>query len=267
MEKSCMSRFVTWLLFTTNFLIFVLGLSVLGLSIWIIVDKPSFLDLFEQAGSVADIPDSFNVEVYTSAAYILLVVSGLVVLFSFLGCCGAVKQNKCMLATYFTLILAMFIVMVVGVVLGYSGNLENTIRNPLKKALSKYRDDITEPTDPLYAYKSVWNEVQQELQCCGVDSVQDWAGNEFNWTPSSANKPLGCCMSNRDGTDMTGEQQLECRNAGQDPESSAYYFTGCYTMFKEKIVENQNVFLQTATAVIIVMFLNMLSSFAMCTMV
>ena len=102
-------------------------------------------------------------EVYTSAAYILLVVSLLVVLFSFLGCCGAVKQNKCMLATYFTLILAMFIVMVVGVVLGYSGNLENTIRNPLKKALSKYRDDITEPTDPLYAYKSVWNEVQQEV--------------------------------------------------------------------------------------------------------
>ena len=68
-----------------------------------------------------------------------------------------------MLATYFTLILAMFIVMVVGVVLGYSGNLENTIRNPLKDALSKYRDDVTEPTDPLYAYKKAWNEVQHEV--------------------------------------------------------------------------------------------------------
>jgi len=262
-----MSRFVTWLLFTTNFLIFVLGLSVFGLSIWIIVDKPSFLDLFEQAGSVADISDSFNVELYTSAAFILLVVSGLVVLISFLGCCGAVKKNKCMLATYFTLILAMFIMMVVGVVLGYSGDLENTIRKPLKKALSKYRDDVTEATDPLYAYKTAWNEVQQELRCCGVDSVEDWAGNEFIWTPSSANKPLGCCMSNQDGTDMTEQQQLECRNAEQDPDSSTYYFKGCYTMFKEKIVENQNMFLQTATAVIIVMFLNMLASFAMCTMV
>ena len=68
-----------------------------------------------------------------------------------------------MLATYFTLILAMFIVMVVGVVLGYSGNLENTIRNPLKDALSKYRDDVTEPTDPLNAYKTAWNGVQHEV--------------------------------------------------------------------------------------------------------
>ena len=48
-------------------------------------------------------------------------------------------------------------------VLGYSGNLENTIRNPLKDALSKYRDDVNEPTDPLYAYKTAWNEVQHEV--------------------------------------------------------------------------------------------------------
>ena len=33
----------------------------------------------------------------------------------------------------------------------------------MKKALSKYRDDVTEQTDPLYAYKAVWNEVQQEV--------------------------------------------------------------------------------------------------------
>ena len=108
-----------------------------------------------------------------------------------------------MLATYFTLILAMFIVMVVGVVLGYSGNLENTIRNPLKDDLSKYRDDVTEPTK----FSFIKN-LYSQLRCCGVDNVQDWAGTEFNWTPLSANKPLGCCMTNQDAADMTEEQQL-----------------------------------------------------------
>ena len=69
-----------------------------------------------------------------------------------------------MLGTYFTLILALFIVMVVGAVLGYSGDLDTTIKNPLKEALSKYKDDVTDQTNPpLFAYKAAWNEVQQEV--------------------------------------------------------------------------------------------------------
>ena len=68
-----------------------------------------------------------------------------------------------MLGTYFTLILAMFIVMVVGAVLGYSGDLDKTIKEPLKNALNKYKDDVTDSNDPLYYYKEAWNEVQKEV--------------------------------------------------------------------------------------------------------
>ena len=59
------------------------------------------------------------------------------------------------------LILAMIIVMVVGTVLGYSGDLEKTIKDPLKSALSYYKDDATEETD--LAYKAAWNKVQEEV--------------------------------------------------------------------------------------------------------
>ena len=63
-----------------------------------------------------------------------------------------------MLGTYFTLILAMFIVLVVGPVLGYSGDLEKTIKDPLKEALLKYQDDATQESAPqLFAYKEAWN--------------------------------------------------------------------------------------------------------------
>ena len=69
-----------------------------------------------------------------------------------------------MLGTYFTLILALFIVMVVGAVLGYSGDLEKSVKDPLKSALSKYSDVATEDTDPaLYGYKMAWNTVQEEV--------------------------------------------------------------------------------------------------------
>merc|ERR1712058_173788 len=79
-----------------------------------------------------------------------------------------------------------------------------------KNALTLYKDDVTETTDPLFAYKSAWNEVQKELKCCGVDNVKDWAGDEFQWSPSDANKPLGCCYEKQDGTSMDEEQQNTC---------------------------------------------------------
>jgi len=266
--EGCMSKLVKYLLFLTNFIVFVLGLVVFGVGIWVLVDKPSFLTLFEGAQNVSGVTeDEFNIKIYTSAAYILLVVSFLVVLISFFGCFGAVKESKCMLGTYFTLILAMFIVMVIGAVLGYSGNLEKTIKDPLKQALSQYRDNATATNDPLYAYKNTWNEVQKELKCCGVDNVKDWAGAEFVWTPTSANKPEGCCFETRDGNEMDTGDKEKCREASQEPDSTKYYFEGCYTTIKERIESNQNTVVGVAVGVVIVMFLNMLFSFAMCTMV
>jgi len=265
-----MSKLVKYLLFLTNFLVFVLGFVVFGLGIWVLVDKPSFLNLFEEAQNASGVSeDMFNIHIYSSAAYILLVVSFLAVLISFFGCCGAAKENKCMLGTYFTLILAMFIVMVIGAVLGYSGNLEKTIRDPLKQALGKYNDSATsaESNPTGFAYKEAWNQVQQELKCCGVDNVKDWAGQEFQWSPASANKPLGCCYENQDGGVLNEGDQKICREASQNPDSSEYYFRGCYTMIKDKIDSNQNTVVAVAVGVIVVMFLNMLFSFAMCTMV
>jgi len=265
--EGCMSSLVKYLLFTTNFLIFILGTAVFGLGIWVVVDEPSFLDLFDKASEQLD-GESFNVEIYTSAAYILLVVSALVVIISFFGCCGAFKESKCMLGTYFTLILAMFIVMVVGAVLGYSGDLDKSIKEPLKNAMSKYRDDVTDTNDALYWYKEAWNTVQTEMKCCGVDDARDW-GNiaEITWSPDTANKPLGCCMVKQDGSDTTQQEQTSCRTLEGNPDNSVYYFRGCYTMIKDKIDDHQNIVVGVAIGVVVVMFLNMMFSFAMCTMV
>jgi hypothetical protein len=76
---------------TQTFILQFLSSVVLGLSIWVLVDKPSFLSVLDQA--------SVDFPVYTSAAVILLVGSILVILITFLGCCGAHQDSRCMLAT------------------------------------------------------------------------------------------------------------------------------------------------------------------------
>merc|ERR1712183_923048 len=137
-----------------------------------------------------------SISLYASASYILIVISVLVVIIAFFGCCGAYKENKCMLGTYFTIILALFIAMVVGAVLGYSGNLEKNIKSPLLTALDMYRDNTDENT-PGVALKAVWNKVQEELKCCGVNNVTDWKNNTDFSPPKTLNKPEGCCRIGR----------------------------------------------------------------------
>jgi len=269
-----LNKLVKYTLFTTNLLIFILGIVVLGLGIWVVVDTPSFFDILKHAteacGGDSTCEDGVknSIDLYASASYILIVISALIVIISFFGCCGAYKENKCMLGTYFTIILALFIAMVVGAVLGYSGNLESTIKSPLKNALNSYDD---KPGDNVAkgALKTAWNEVQKELKCCGVDNVSDWTSNpgHFNFD-LPVNKPEGCCKIGRPGeTNLSEAEIADCLQSTEAAPGTKYYFEGCYTAMKNQVKDNQNILVGVAIGVVVLMFLNMLFAFALCTMV
>jgi len=270
MAEGCINKTTKYFLFATNFLIFILGLVVLGCGIWVLVDKPSFFDIIDKAsdacGDGCDGIDAADISLYTSAGYIMVVISAFVVLVSFFGCCGAWKESKCMLGTYFTIILALFIVMLVGAILGYSGDFEKTIKKPLKDALNEYDDQPQ--TESKQALKSIWNEVQIELKCCGVDGVTDWSNGNFNWNQTNFNKPEGCCHYKR-GSDnqLNGGDINICRGVSPNPESNTYYFKGCYTVISDQIRNNQDLVVGLAIGVVSIIFLNMLFSFSLCMMV
>jgi len=278
MAEGCLSNVVKYALFLTNFLIFLLGVAVLGCGIWVLVDKPAFLDLFQQAESMLpNLDGKFDISLYTSAAYIIIVVAAIVTIVAFFGCFGAVKESKCMLGTYFVLILATFIVMVVGAVLGYTGSIEETLKEPLKEALEQYRD--TPGDDQAQdAYKAVWNQVQKELKCCGVEDARDWkncAECGFGNAGAEYKVPEGCCGWEKiDGAwQETNETSMKACRTAPFPQGTPwdtdykYAFEGCFTKIVTTIEDNQGIVSGVAIGVVAVMFLNMLFSFAMCTMV
>jgi len=265
-----------YFLFITNILVFVLGVAVLGCGIWVLVDKPSFFSILDDAQDLCGEGDNScddivsNISFYTSATYIIIAIAALVILIAFFGCCGAMKESKCLLGTYFTIILALFIVMLIGAILGYSGNFEDTVKAPFEKALKKYDDRPAEDDQSAKNYKSVWYEVQKELKCCGIDSFKDWqntTGTDFNF-PVSFNKPEGCCVYSREGdSKLTPDQVEDCRKSNPndaDGQSVGYYFKGCYTAVTDQIESNQDLVVGLTIAVVAVMFLNILFSFALC---
>ena len=155
---------------------------MLATGIWILVDKPSFFDILDQASGVCagdSDCDAFGSDLYELGAYTMIGFSAFMVFISFFGCCGAIKENKCMLGTYFAIIVGLFILMLVGAIMGYFFEFEKRIKLPLDHALESYRDtgptvdrtaefvhdaviDVVAETDWI-GYKRTWNKIQEEV--------------------------------------------------------------------------------------------------------
>jgi len=256
----CMANLLKYLLFGSNFVIFVIGCVVLGLGIYALVDGASLVSLVDQSGVGGDV----NITAFTSAAYIFIVVAVFVVILTFFGCCGAIKESKCMLGTYFTLILVMFVVMIAGAVLGYSTSMDK-LEGALEKTMPQYQDKIeTATNDSQKAITEAWNEVQTSLKCCGTYLEKNATDNNkvvnswVDFGPYTIGEgnfvvPQTCCAQS--------DKVDDCRKA-----PLTFNVTGCFNKLDTTFQDNKSTFLIAGIVTMVIMFLNMLFAFAMCTM-
>ena len=145
------------------------------------MDKPeNFFKILDNAGANVCDDDTncneFSSDVYTYGAYALIGLAAVMVIIAFFGFCGAIMENKCMLGTYFSIIVVLFILMLVGAVMGYFFEFEKRIKVPLDHALKRYRDtnvtidrsvdkhliDVL-AEDQREAYKKTWNKIQEDV--------------------------------------------------------------------------------------------------------
>jgi len=255
MVDGCLGKTVQFILFLTNFLVFVLGVVVLGFGAYVLITGNDLVSLI-------DVTDADSIKIYGSAAILLIVIACAVVLVTFFGCCGAWKVNRCMLGTYFVMILALFICILVGAVIAYTQDLD-FVKGALEETQKKYGHEGTDET----IITDAWNSFQEDFDCCGVSNRTDWADSGAIFKDKDGNiqnsykVPLSCCA------DVADEDKTDCLTTSSNslPENS--FFTGCWTKFQDDVIEaNKDYILYSGIAIIVIMFLNMLSAFAMCTM-
>uniref|UniRef100_A0A0K8TPE2 Tetraspanin n=1 Tax=Tabanus bromius TaxID=304241 RepID=A0A0K8TPE2_TABBR len=116
-----------------------------------------------------------------AAPVVVIVIGVLVFIIGFLGCCGACKENSCMILT-FSILVGIVVVAEVGVVIaGYvkHDKLEGILEKGFNTTMEKYNDRKD--------YRDVWNTLQSELDCCGSRGPRDW--KLYNVTDI----PPSCC--------------------------------------------------------------------------
>ena len=134
-----------------NILFKVLGVVVLGFGAYVLITGNDLVSLI-------DVTDADSIKIYGSAAILLIVIACAVVLVTFFGCCGAWKVNRCMLGTYFVMILALFICILVGAVIAYTQDLD-FVKGALEETQKKYGHEGTDET----IITDAWNSFQEDV--------------------------------------------------------------------------------------------------------
>ncbi|XP_076368642.1 CD63 antigen-like [Tachypleus tridentatus] len=147
---------VKYLLFAFNFIFVVTGAALIAVGAWVQAKAAEYVD--------------FLGDKYASAPILLIVVGVIIFILSFMGCCGAIKENYCMVMTFAVLLFIIFILELAAGILAYvyKSEVETVIRHNMKNAMKNYNTsdhDIVTRT---------WDDMQSNLKCCGANNASEW---------------------------------------------------------------------------------------------
>jgi len=157
---------------------------ILGILFWAAAAGLMFIGVrifqtYDDFGDITDSPYQLIPAAIVIGAAIFMFITGLI------GCCGACKEHKCLLSTFFTLILLILLLQITAAILGvvYKDEIKGGIETGLETAVHNYTD---------VKYQDTVDEIQEEFKCCGVHNYTDWEG--VHWGANSTGKvPLSCC--------------------------------------------------------------------------
>ncbi|GAA6087883.1 tetraspanin 34 isoform X1 [Tachysurus ichikawai] len=180
----CCSGFLKIMMFVFNGVIFLAGAAILGVGIWVTVDSSSMLGVLAH---IKDAPP--ELAQLANVGYLLIAVGSILALMGFLGCCGAITENKCMLLTFFIIVLLIFIAEVAGaiVVLVFKPLAKDILDNLNQKFVEAINKEYGNNED----FTSVLNSTMTQLKCCGYNNYTDFTGSPFETTTKLY--PEACC--------------------------------------------------------------------------
>ena len=199
-----------WLV-TYNFILLLMGAALMCVGIWQYFDDKtrSHLDTFKHLEETDHLMEYL--------IYGAMIVGAVVFSISFLGCCGALVENKCLLGLFMACLLLIMCAEVVGgiCVLMYKDEFIEDIEGDLKNELKEYygRTNSTFAVD----FTDAVDVLQKDLECCGVSTGH--AELEYASTVIRT-RPQSCCQSGCVlGSNTTW----------------TYYPKGCWNKFKDLI--------------------------------
>ncbi|XP_014662308.1 PREDICTED: CD81 antigen-like [Priapulus caudatus] len=249
----CM-RCLKYTVFVINLLFWLAGMALLGLALW--------LRFNPQTDQYTAIDEQLSARYYT-ASYILMAAGGVMTMFGFLGCYGALRESQCILIMFFTLLVLLFAAEIGGGIYAYMNKekLSAFAKEAMKKTI-KYEYG----RDPIQT--SAVDYIQDTLSCCGGENADDWISS--HWSTKDVEQDIGvgekqlvkvpssCCTV--EGKNSHG---VDCGNF-QKNEDPLLHGAGCSPSLGTYFRENLDVVVGAGVSIAIFQFLGMVLAIMLC---
>uniref|UniRef100_A0A3P9QAI9 Tetraspanin n=1 Tax=Poecilia reticulata TaxID=8081 RepID=A0A3P9QAI9_POERE len=222
MARGCLCC-LKYLMFIFNLIFWLCGCGLLGVGIWLSVSQGSFATFSPSFPSL-------------SAANMVIAVGAIVMVTGFLGCLGAIKENKCLLLSLRRLpslsrplhAEAANLRLMFSLYLQVSEN----AKQDLKDGLALYNSDNN------IGLRNAWNIIQAEWKCCGVVAYTDW-----HEALKEKVVPDRCC-------------QEHYQNCGRNS-TNMFWSRGCFEKVEEWLGENKHLLGTIGMVILVVQLLGM----------
>ncbi|XP_054761747.1 tetraspanin-18B-like [Lytechinus pictus] len=199
--QGCAQNCLKFILVFLNLLIFLCGVGL--------IVTGTFLALgFTDWIRIEDVANLLQNDLLRVGAYVIIAAGCFVIIVSGFGCGGACCENKCMLGVYFVLLLLIFCAQLAAGILAaiYSAEIKTFVTNEGVEFLKTNYNNTQNGTGSVDTYANelgtaAWNAIQEQLECCGVNGIQDYQEN-----PYVNSAEITSCMSS-DGSLREGCQQ------------------------------------------------------------
>ncbi|XP_008255010.1 tetraspanin-8 [Oryctolagus cuniculus] len=168
---------IKYSMFIFNFFFWLCGVLILAIAIWVRVSKDD-----QEIISSGDEVTNFYV-----AADMLISVGAIIMILGFLGCCGAIKESRCMLLLFFIGLLLILLLQLATGILGvvFRSESERVLNSTLYENVKLLR----ETSEEAKVFQQALIEFQEKFKCCGVvNGAIDW-GNNFQQNYKSCECP------------------------------------------------------------------------------
>ncbi|GAB6018651.1 Tetraspanin [Chamberlinius hualienensis] len=266
MAVGCLPLCAKYSLFIFNVIFFLGGGTVLGIGLWMVFDTAAIHTLLRVSGAIAGDDNSYaghlqyelTPAVLQQTGYILIAAGAATVLFSFLGCCGAIKESQCCLSLYaICLMLVLGLEVSAGIYAAVAKtSFEENARNVMLRTLT---DEYMNSSSNAITF--AWNRMMAELECCGVVDFRDFNG-AVSWKQQNTGRiiPVQCCKLKDKKSFIPIEesctQNPNTRNSNMD--------TGCYESLKYVLRTHLTVLMAVGIGIGLSQLLGIILTFVLC---
>ncbi|XP_001605056.1 CD63 antigen [Nasonia vitripennis] len=175
LRLSTSSQLIKYLMFIFNLIFVITGIILLSIGSVIhgvYHDYQHFLD-----------------DRFFSVPSLLIAIGSIIFFIAFFGCCGAIKENYCMIVTFATLMVLVFILELSAGISGYV--LRNDATEVLSDKMKKSMEGYKKTNEEIYV---IWDQIQRDFECCGTDKPEDWL-TELKNQSNPDSLPMSCCRT------------------------------------------------------------------------